>query len=183
MPVTGRRILPDGQITSPYQNPLRQCQGLPREIIIFRLTENYGPLAAVPHPQEGRFATVTKRGAGCDGRGGVLSASAPTNAPPRTAKPCGPGTPTLVSTPGAKAPGRTGAIKPGTPGRARNKPSDHSRRECRTVRRTCGGYARVLFHLCTRGCGCEQHPAFPAPSDFLRDTEYASLGRNCVAGT
>ena len=31
---------------------------------------------------------------------------------------------------------------------------------------TCGDYARVpSFHRRTRGCGCDQRPAFPAPSD------------------
>ncbi len=28
---------------------------------------------------------------------------------------------------------------------------------------------RVLSTLCTRGCGCSGHPAFPAPSDFWAD--------------
>jgi hypothetical protein len=26
--------------------------------------------------------------------------------------------------------------------------------------------ARALFLFCTRSCGCIEHPAFPAPSQF-----------------
>src|SRR5258708_32021181 len=31
---------------------------------------------------------------------------------------------------------------------------------------TCGDYS-CAFYLCTRGCGCTGHPAFPTPSFFL----------------
>src|ERR1700688_1491772 len=31
---------------------------------------------------------------------------------------------------------------------------------------TCGDDTRVLPTHCTRGCGCDGHPAFPTPSDF-----------------
>src|SRR5258708_19099854 len=31
---------------------------------------------------------------------------------------------------------------------------------------TCGDYS-CAFYLCTRGCGCGRHPAFPTPSFFL----------------
>src|SRR5436853_2038341 len=34
------------------------------------------------------------------------------------------------------------------------------------IRRDRGDYARVLFIFCTRGCGRDGRPAFPAPSDF-----------------
>ena len=44
--------------------------------------------------------------------------------------------------------------KPGSPRRARRKPLKPLRREGREFRRTCGDYARVLFHFCTQGCGC-----------------------------
>ena len=30
---------------------------------------------------------------------------------------------------------------------------------------TCGDYTRVLILFCTRGCGCIERPAFPAPFD------------------
>src|SRR5205085_2392780 len=42
--------------------------------------------------------------------------------------------------------------------------------------RTCDDYVRALF-CCVRGCGCGEHPAFPAPSDFPRDIGLAKLGR------
>jgi hypothetical protein len=35
-----------------------------------------------------------------------------------------------------------------------------------------------LFFYCTRGCGCIEHPAFPAPSIFLKARQIlAKLGR------
>jgi len=60
------------------------------------------------------------------------------------------------------------ARKPGSPGRARRKPLKPLRGESRIA--PVGpvvDYARVFF---TRGRGCNLHPAFPAPSDFSRDT-------------
>jgi hypothetical protein len=42
-----------------------------------------------------------------------------------------------------------------------------SRRECRNVRRTLG-FELVCFLHCTRGRGCDAHPAFPAPSVLAR---------------
>jgi hypothetical protein len=32
------------------------------------------------------------------------------------------------------------------------------------------------FHLCARGCGCIEHPAFPAPSVFLGERIMHSSG-------
>src|SRR5580693_8041526 len=40
-------------------------------------------------------------------------------------------------------------------------------RECRVSRCDRGDYTRVLPTHCTRGCGCNGHPAFPAPSLFF----------------
>src|SRR6201997_1996655 len=39
------------------------------------------------------------------------------------------------------------------------------------------------FYLCTRGCGCAKHPAFPAPSEFLRATVDQNSGRSCRGNT
>jgi hypothetical protein len=47
---------------------------------------------------------------------------------------------------------------------------------------TCGDYARLLSSICRRGCGCGQHPAFPAPSAFKGDNDRASPGRKRAAG-
>ncbi len=47
-------------------------------------------------------------------------------------------TPRRWGQPPGQEPGGTGAIKPGTPGRARRSRLKPSRRECRIVRRTCG---------------------------------------------
>jgi hypothetical protein len=53
-----------------------------------------------------------------------------------------------------------------SPGRARNKPLKPLRAGMPgDLGWTCGDYARVLhFIICTRGCGCGGHPAFPTPS-------------------
>ena len=65
-----------------------------------------------------------------------------------------------------------------SPGRARRKPLKPSAQGRPAfsgepvVTNSC-----ACFHR-TRGCGCIGHPAFPAPSLFLRDTQDASLGRS-----
>jgi hypothetical protein len=63
----------------------------PREIFFFQKYRNYD-LRKSSRPHEGRFAIVTIRGAGCDGRGWRADDARRK----RTVKPCGPGTPTLV---------------------------------------------------------------------------------------
>ena len=68
-------------------------------------------------PERGALRNVTKRGAGCGGRGWRCGRRRLM----RTEKSCGPDTPTLVSSlrKGAQA---TVTKKPGTPGRARDNP-------------------------------------------------------------
>jgi hypothetical protein len=64
-----------------------------------------------------------------------------------------------------------GDKKARSPGRARKKPLKPLRREGRVSRRTCGDYS-CAFYLCTRGCGCGGHPAFPAPSVFFEGRSF-----------
>ena len=45
-----------------------------------------------------------------------------------------------------------------------------------------GDYTRVLPTHCTRGCGCNGHPAFPTPSVFQGRIVYAQLGRIASRG-
>src|SRR5215475_15626779 len=61
-------------------------------------------------------------------------------------------------------------------GRARDKPENHCPGSAGLLRRTRGDYARVLSSIRTRGCGCEKHPAFPAPSSIEGDAD-AELGQ------
>ena len=83
----------------------------------------------------------------------------------RTAKSCGPGAPGLapslagdprgdgdyeVTDTGESTRISVNTIAQGRPGRSG---------------RACGELLVCFFH-CTRGCGCGQHPVFPAPSDF-----------------
>ncbi len=55
-----------------------------------------------------------------------------------------------------------------------------SRRECRTVRRTCGDYARTLFYLRTR-LRVRRAPGIPCALVF-EGFDFARLGRVRVAG-
>ena len=92
----------------------------------------------------------------------------------RTAKSCGPDTPTLVSS-WRSNPLATVARKPGHRGE-----HDISRK---TIAQGMPGvpgylYTRVLstFYLCTRGRGCSGHPAFPCALSFWAKL-FAQLGR------
>src|ERR1700752_5169918 len=110
MPASVSQVLQnqhDGQITSVYRNSSQ-----PPKSKIFRFTEIpiYGINRSSPCHHEGRFAVVTKRGAGCDG---TLPASGDLHRKrwPRTAKSCGPGAATLASIRSACAGTATVTIK------------------------------------------------------------------------
>jgi len=70
--IVGRRVeyefQPDGQITSDFP---KWCQAPFAKIFRFAATPNQIYNCRRPVPEEGRFANVTKRGAGCGGRGSV----------------------------------------------------------------------------------------------------------------
>src|SRR6185312_3926496 len=74
----------------------------------------------------------------------------------RSTKPCGPGTPTLVSSFAGVSREATEANKPGTPRRARNKSSNIARGmpACVRLYLWCFSCAFLLRISCTRGCGC-----------------------------
>ena len=122
------------------------------------------------HASRGRKRGVSRSSrtlaGGCDGRIGSQRAfCAWTNEPVRTAKSCGPDTPTLVPSRREMIAPTRGARKPGSPGRARRTPLKPSRREGRMFGQSPGD-CRLLF-LLQAGHGCGLHPAFPAPSvDF-----------------
>src|SRR6516225_10530269 len=63
-----------------------------------------------------------------------------------------------------------------TPGRARTSLLTPSRREGRVFRLNLWRLLVCFLH-CTRGCGCSQHPAFPAPSGLSGGAIDAKLGR------
>jgi len=102
-------------------------------------------------------------GAGCDGRFGDARRAAQK----RTAKSCGPGIPTLMSSLRGDDLAGDGGKKARSPGRARRKPLKPFAQGMpgdSGVTVVTNSYA-ILF--CMRGCGCFGRPAFPAPSDFL----------------
>ena len=84
--------LPGGQITT-FQRPCPLCLSSPPEkIFCFTEYSDY-PISLPSRPTIGAFRNVIQRGAGCGGRGCAFDEWRR----PRTAKPCGPGTSTLVS--------------------------------------------------------------------------------------
>src|SRR5258706_3393027 len=118
-------------------------------------------------------------GAGCGGRGSVRRAQmrAGRMTLMRTAKSCRSDAPMLAS-----------SLREGAQATVSNKPGHRGEREVsrKTIARgmpgdfRCdrGDYARVFVFYHTRGCGCIERPAFPAPS-IVKSGEpvFANLGR------
>ena len=95
----------------------------------------------------------------------------------RSTKPCGPGTPTLVSSLAGRSREATVANKPGTPGRARNKSSNIARGMPDVFGCTCDQLVCVLLaHFLHTRPRVQRRPAFPAPSGFSRADADARLG-------
>jgi hypothetical protein len=98
----------------------------------------------------------------------------------RTAKACGPDLPTLGSSFSREA---TVAKKPGHRGERAI-----SRNTIAQGRPACFGVPVVILVCflrilpCTRGCGCDVHPAFPAPSVFRGTRMMQNSGIICAAG-
>jgi hypothetical protein len=98
-------------------------------------------------------------------------------APTRTAKSCGPDAPTLASSLRMMICKRRWQKSPVT--------GESTKETVKTIAQgmsECFGVPVVttlvwLFFIPTRGCGCNGHPAFPAPSVF-RGTLFAKLGRD-----
>src|SRR3984893_19526758 len=94
----------------------------------------------------------------------------------RTAKSCGPGTRCWCQVGGGKSarPGADKAISANDGGKRNSCTGESTKEAVKTI--ACGNAGRsgepvvtnscAFFH-CTRGCGCNGHPAFPAPSDFF----------------
>jgi hypothetical protein len=114
-----------------------------------------------PAPQRGARAIVTDAG-----RDAVdVSGAKDEGAGLRTAKSCGPD----ASTPASSLQGSAsdGDKQARSPGRARSKPLKPLCRECRVIPVDLAVTTLVCFvFFRTRGCGCNGHPAFPAPSVF-----------------
>ena len=129
------------------------------------LTPNQRHILRHPVPHRGAARDRHERGAGCGGRGCVARRAALT----RTAKSCGPDTPTLVSSSCGAIRGSDGGKKARSPRRARRKPLKPLRREGRiaSAEPVCS-CAFSLLRICTRDRGCSAHPVFPAPSVFSR---------------
>jgi hypothetical protein len=110
--------------------------------------------------KEGRFAVVTNVGCGMR----WTRRPADERCLSRTAKSCGPDTPTLVSSwrRCLRVTPMMVAIKPGSPGRARRKPlKPFARGKLDRSGRTCGDYARVFFCFAREAAGAGQASGFP----------------------
>jgi hypothetical protein len=81
-----------GKTLRPFRNSA-ESPALAAKIFVFPKFGNHALTHAVPRSPQRRFAVVTKRGAGCDGRGRAARRAAQS----RTVKPCGPDPPTLGS--------------------------------------------------------------------------------------
>ena len=121
-------------------------------------------IRAVPLSLEGRFAIVTNVGRGMRWTCWV-AARLPRRRTisTRTAKSCGPDTPTLVSSSQGDLAG-DGGKKARSPGRVRRTPLKPLRREGRMFGQACGDCRQLFLLLAGHGCG--RHLAFPAPSCF-----------------
>ena len=118
-------------------------------------------------------------GAGCGGRKEAQRAvSAPTKASSRTAKSCGPDSPTLGSSLSGDEPVRRWRLSsPALQGEheAAVKTTAQGMPDCSGL--ACG-QCRLLF-LLQAGHGCGQHPAFPAPSYLSRAMSLQNSGKTC----
>jgi hypothetical protein len=158
--------LPDGQISeNRVQPPLKKYSDFPKTQITL-----YPPPS---RPTEGRLMIVTAAGRDAVDADGAIDERRLM----RTAKSCGPDTPTLVSSLRKATFAGDGGKQARSPGRARSSLLKPLRRECRVNRCDRGDYARVLFPFCTRGCGRIERPAFPAPSDWRVRKFPVNLGR------
>jgi hypothetical protein len=126
--------------------------------------------APVPRSQEGRFAIVTNVGAGCDGRFG----RADERGPGADAEVVWSWSPDAGIEPCEMSMSAFGPTRRAGP---RRLSSPALRREHEVGRNTIAqgmpdrfGVPVVTclraFFTCTQGCGCDKHPAFPAPSCF-----------------
>jgi hypothetical protein len=166
-----------------------QCPALIRKIFRFTRRANHLYKLAPSHPTEGRIAIVTDAGCGCGGRGSVLRATGSQGGSMRpvsdhqasgremllrTAKSCGPDTPTLVSS-SRSCVGPTGLrqdISASDGGKTARSPGRARRKPLKPLRAGTPGDSGVLVVTrvrstntkCTRGRGCNGHPAFPTPS-------------------
>ena len=141
---------------------LRLSSPFCKNILIYRIPKSN--LYRFPsRPTRGALRDRHERGAGCGGRGRRVDE----RRLKRTAKSCGPDTPTLVSSFAEVIPRGDGGKKARSPGRARRKPLKPLRGECRVISGVTVVTMLVCFvSFCMRGCGRIGRPAFPAPSDF-----------------
>ena len=151
---------------------------------------------SIPSREEGRIAIVTKRGAGCSGRGsaGRRMALIPPLAKvfdgpvrrslgeggSRTAKPCGPGAPTLASSFAEFSARRRWQKSPVT-----GESTEHAVKTIAQGRLGEPGVPVVTMLVCFfishARLRVRRAPGFPCALFYQRDKVSASLGRNSVA--
>ena len=129
-----RYVCPDGQITTRPSKPL--SSPLTKNISLLQKCKS-GVGKAISCPQEGRIAVVTDVGCGMRW---TLWAAADERGPRRTAKPCGPDTPTLVSSLAGGNPARRRRLTSPDSGESAEQPLKPLRRESRR----CSGSPVVL---------------------------------------
>ena len=122
---------------------------------------------ASPRHREGRFAIVTERGAGCDGRvrrqAGLFPAGRKRRRVRRSRVVLAPRPWRYV---GGNHPAGNGGKKGRSPGRSRISRKAIARGKPGCLGCTCQIRVRFSSTHCTRRCGRSRRPAFPAPSLF-----------------
>jgi hypothetical protein len=106
----------------------------------------------------------------------------PTKRRRRTVKSCGPGAATLALPAGGLLP-HYGGKRGRSPGRARNKPSNHCAGKAGMSWLYLSNPCAFLLPHCTRCCGCRRRPAFSAPSSRREQTKSQSSGENRAVRT
>jgi hypothetical protein len=156
-------------------------QSLPQKDLPSQVTQITSDSAAVPAFHEGRIAIVTDVGRGMRWTLSVRQTNALGSG--RSSR--------VVLTPRRwRQAGRrcfaswpaTVARKPGSPGRPRSKPLKPLRGECRNVSADLWWTCSCAFFTCTRGYGCGERPAFPAPSCKFGRRLLCITRAHCVAG-
>jgi hypothetical protein len=133
------------------------CQSVPPKIFLFIRTANQCHGHAIPPRHEGRIAIVTRREAGCDGRGRIAGRSDPDV----DGKSCGPGTPGLVLSAQRAIIAHDGDYEVTDTGESTHNAVNTIAQGTPVSGCTCGECACVLFSFAHRAAGASQAPGVP----------------------
>ncbi len=167
-------LVPDGQITEfPVQPHSRKYSCSPFTQITSYQSPSRSLQRGAARDRHGRWERDAVDAMGASDEGAWS----------RTVKSCGSDAPTLASS-GDNACAlrlRRWQESPVT-GKSAKETVKPLRRECRVISAEPVVSNSCAFYFCTRGRGCGQHPAFPAPSDFPGRRIHPRPGRETRRG-